>query len=209
MKPSQLTLCYSTGEAVQCNGADPSSWKQLKFSDSPLPPKSVLGCGWVREEQGDNHIVYFTLDGKKTVEFTHTSVGMVPFLQFFNRVSYFISVYCVWCVLHLVCTAPGVYCAWCVLHLVCTAPGVYCAWCVLRLVCTAPGVYCVWCVLRLVCTASGVYCVWCVLHLVCTVSGVYCVWPLLCLLCTASGVFIGSKGSRKFWRLSFCVPQGA
>ena len=80
-------FAFSSGYIFKVDGSDKSSWKQSKFSDAPLEVKDVLGCGWVRIEEGNcEHVVFFTLNGRKIGEFKPTNVAMVPFIQLERKV---------------------------------------------------------------------------------------------------------------------------
>ena len=54
---------------------------------APLRSSDVVGCGWVREEEGGKGNVYFTLNGQRTENsFTDAPPGMIPFLHIQKKV---------------------------------------------------------------------------------------------------------------------------
>ena len=54
---------------------------------APLKSGDVVGCGWVREEEGSKGNVYFTLNGQRTENsFTDAPPEMIPFLHIQKKV---------------------------------------------------------------------------------------------------------------------------
>ena len=61
-------------------------WLKVEVT-APLKTQDVVGCGWVKEEEGGQGTVYFTLDGQKTeTTFTEVPPEMIPFLHIQKKV---------------------------------------------------------------------------------------------------------------------------
>ena len=63
-------------------------WKTFRLNN-PLKNGDVVGCGWVKGEEGANGTVYFTLNGERlSHEFQDTPAEMIPFLHIQKKVDY-------------------------------------------------------------------------------------------------------------------------
>lgn len=63
-------------------------WKTFRLN-SPLKNGDVVGCGWVKEEEGTKGTVYFTLNGERLAhEFQDTPTEMIPFIHIQKKVHY-------------------------------------------------------------------------------------------------------------------------
>lgn len=61
-------------------------WKTFRLNN-PLKNGDVVGCGWVRGEEGVKGIVYFTLNGDRLPhEFQEAPAEMLPFLHIQKKV---------------------------------------------------------------------------------------------------------------------------
>ena len=61
-------------------------WNTFRLA-SPLKNGDVVGCGWVREEEGLRGSVYFTLNGHRTDSgFGDVPPEMTPFLHIQKKV---------------------------------------------------------------------------------------------------------------------------
>ena len=61
-------------------------WKTFRLN-SPLKNGDVVGCGWVRGEEGVGGTIYFTLNGERLVqEFQEAPAEMLPFLHIQKKV---------------------------------------------------------------------------------------------------------------------------
>lgn len=61
-------------------------WITFRLSE-PIKSGDVVGCGWLRNEEGSKGSVYFTLNGEKYEnEFSDVPGEMLPFLHIQKRV---------------------------------------------------------------------------------------------------------------------------
>ena len=78
----------STGRGCQVRGDSLLEWKTFRLN-SPLKNGDVVGCGWVKGEEGTKGTVYFTLNGVQLSHaFQDTPVEMIPFLHIQKKVEY-------------------------------------------------------------------------------------------------------------------------
>ena len=76
----------SSGRVCRVQGDNLLEWNTFRLG-SPLKNGDVVGCGWVRGEEGTKGVVYFTVSGERTPnEFHDTPPEMLPFLHIQKKV---------------------------------------------------------------------------------------------------------------------------
>ena len=68
-------------------------WKTVRLS-RPIANGDVVGCGWLRGEEGNKGSAYFTLNGEKfDTVFTDVPGELLPFVFIQKKVSLIVIVY--------------------------------------------------------------------------------------------------------------------
>lgn len=63
-------------------------WVTFRLT-GPLKSGDVVGCGWVREDEGTKGAVYFTLNGERTENgFTEVPPELIPFIHIQKKASH-------------------------------------------------------------------------------------------------------------------------
>ena len=76
----------SSGRGFHVKGDNLLEWKTFRLNN-PLKNGDVVGCGWVRGEEGVKGTIYFTLNGDRLPhEFQETPAEMLPFLHIQKKV---------------------------------------------------------------------------------------------------------------------------
>ena len=77
----------SSGRGCQVKGENLMEWNTFRLGN-PLKNGDVVGCGWVREEEGAKGDVYFTVNGHRTENgFSDVPPELIPFLHIQKKVS--------------------------------------------------------------------------------------------------------------------------
>ena len=86
LTPSLTLSLFSSGRGCQVKGDNLMEWVTARLT-TPLKSGDVVGCGWVRAEEGGKGDVYFTLNGLKTENsFNEAPPEMIPFLHIQKKV---------------------------------------------------------------------------------------------------------------------------
>ena len=81
-----IPSAHSTGRCCQVRGENLLEWNTFRLA-SPLKNGDVVGCGWVREEEGAKGRLYFTVNGHLMENgFSDVPPEMVPFLHIQKKV---------------------------------------------------------------------------------------------------------------------------
>lgn len=76
----------SSGRVCQVSSDNFLEWNTFRLN-SPLKSGDIVGCGWVRVDEGTKGTVYFTLNGNKLEnEFQDAPQEMLPFLHIQKKV---------------------------------------------------------------------------------------------------------------------------
>ena len=95
--PKDTVLIRNSGRACQVTSDNIMEWNTFRLSGA-LHSGDVVGCGWVRGEEGNRGIAYFTLNGEKFDNtFSNVPGEMFPFLFLQKKVHSLLSflIYCV------------------------------------------------------------------------------------------------------------------
>ena len=79
---------YSSGRGCQVGGENFLEWNTFRLNN-PLKSGDIVGCGWVREEEGSTTgTIYFALNGEKLPNtFGGCPAELLPFLHIQKKVS--------------------------------------------------------------------------------------------------------------------------
>ena len=81
-----IPSAHSTGRCCQVRGENLLEWNTFRLA-SPLKNGDVVGCGWVREEEGAKGRLYFTVNGHLMENgFSDVPPEMLPFLHIQKKV---------------------------------------------------------------------------------------------------------------------------
>ena len=83
-----LCLCCvgSSGRLCQVTSKNLMEWKTFRLS-TPIKSGDVVGCGWLKGEEGNKGVAYFTLNGERFEnEFADVPGEMIPFVFIQKRV---------------------------------------------------------------------------------------------------------------------------
>ncbi len=86
------TLLFSSGRACHVTGENLLDWNTFRLS-GPIKSGDVMGCGWVKGEDGNKGVAYFTLNGEKFKNtFTDVPGETIPFLVIQKKVSQCVTI---------------------------------------------------------------------------------------------------------------------
>ncbi len=77
----------SSGRGCQTRGENFLEWNTFRLTTS-LKNGDIVGCGWVRADEGNRGTIYFTLNGDRVPnEFHDTPPEMFPFVHIQKKVN--------------------------------------------------------------------------------------------------------------------------